>query len=67
MLTDEARVTLVLLNVMQQAVKMARQESQIKVDYQVDFEGKRLLGKLHITVKCTSDHVFSEYCERILR
>lgn len=66
MLIDEARVTLVLENVMRHTIKMALKESQVKVDYWTDFEDKKVEGRLNLTVSCACDADLALDCESML-
>ena len=61
-------MTLVLENVIQYTIKMALKDSKIEVDcWTDDFEGRKVEGKLNVTVSCTGCYPDSVMdCESIL-
>lgn len=64
MLADTRRVTLILENLLQYAIKMANNESLIEIDCETRFSS-RLEGQLSITVTFISDRIESIQIEQI--
>lgn len=63
-LADTRRVTLILENLLQYAIKMANNESLIEIDCETRFSS-RLEGQLSITVTFISDRIESIQIEQI--